>query len=101
MNIRITFLLSLFLVVGLQAQVPDSVLYKKARKIHEKVITIDTHNDINVDNFTKSKNYTQRLDTQVNLPKMSEGGVDVTWLIVYTGQEELNAAGYKLSLIHI
>ncbi|WP_276166838.1 dipeptidase [Zobellia alginiliquefaciens] len=67
---------------------------EKAKRIHEKVITIDTHNDINVHNFTDSLNYTQRLETQINLPKMDEGGLDVTWLIVYTGQDTLTSDGY-------
>ncbi|MGB5820554.1 MAG: dipeptidase [Saonia sp.] len=67
---------------------------EKAKRIHDKVITLDTHNDINVKNFTDSINYTQNLDTQVNLPKMVEGGLDVTWLIVYTGQDSINADGY-------
>tara|TARA_R110002020_G_scaffold21009_3_gene71283 strand:- start:40460 stop:41749 length:1290 start_codon:yes stop_codon:yes gene_type:complete len=70
-------------------------LEEKARAIHDKVITIDTHNDINVKNFTDSINYTQNLDTQVNLPKMEEGGLDVSWLIVYTGQDSLTVTGYK------
>ncbi|MCX2719579.1 dipeptidase [Lentiprolixibacter aurantiacus] len=70
-------------------------LEEKARKIHREVITIDTHNDINVRNFTDSVNYTQNLDTQVNLPKMEEGGLDVAWFIVYTGQDSLTAAGYE------
>ncbi|NNK19222.1 MAG: membrane dipeptidase, partial [Maribacter sp.] len=65
------------------------------KKIHENVITIDTHDDINVKNFTDSINYTQRLSTQVNIPKMQEGGLDVAWLIVYTGQDSLNATGYE------
>ncbi|TMU56424.1 dipeptidase [Flagellimonas algicola] len=69
-------------------------LEEKAQKIHQKVITIDTHDDINVKNFTDSINYTQRLETQINLPKMEEGGLDVAWLIVYTGQDSLNAEGY-------
>ncbi|WP_029036870.1 dipeptidase [Salinimicrobium xinjiangense] len=77
------------------AQSTNEDLQEKARRIHEKVITIDTHNDINVNNFTAEKNYTQNLDTQVTLPKMEKGGVDVSWLIVYTGQESLDAAGYK------
>jgi membrane dipeptidase len=68
---------------------------EKIKEIHEKIITIDTHDDINVKNFTDSINYTQRLSTQVNIPKMEEGGLDVAWLIVYTGQDSLNAAGYK------
>ncbi|MGB5700062.1 dipeptidase [Muriicola sp.] len=74
---------------------PEEELSAKAKRIHESVITIDTHDDINVKNFTDSVNYTQRLETQVNLPKMTEGGLDVAWLIVYTGQDSLNAAGYQ------
>lgn len=70
-------------------------LEERAKLIHEKVITIDTHDDINVKNFTDSLNYTQRLDTQVNLPKMEEGGLDVAWLIVYTGQDTLTTQGYQ------
>lgn len=66
-----------------------------AKKIHDSVITIDTHNDINVKNFTDSINYTQRLETQINLPKMEEGGLDVSWLIVYTGQDSLTTKGYE------
>lgn len=69
-------------------------LEEKARRIHDAVITIDTHDDINVKNFTDSINYTQNLDTQVNLPKMKEGGLDVAWLIVYTGQDTLSTDGY-------
>lgn len=69
-------------------------LEEKAKKIHEKVITIDTHDDINIKNFTDSINYTQNLDTQINLPKMEAGGLDVAWLIVYTGQDSLNTEGY-------
>ncbi len=72
---------------------PDA-LRGKAERIHEKVITIDTHDDINVRNFTDSVNYTQRLETQVNLPKMKEGGLDVAWLIVYTGQDSLTPSAY-------
>ena len=66
-----------------------------AKSIHEKVITIDTHCDINVNNFTDSINYTQELDTQITLPKMIEGGLDVAWFIVYTGQDTLSTEGYQ------
>ncbi|MGB5554797.1 MAG: dipeptidase [Flavobacteriaceae bacterium] len=67
---------------------------EKANRIHQKVITIDTHDDINVNNFTDSVNYNQRLNTQVNLPKMVEGGLDVAWFIVYTGQDSLTSENY-------
>ena len=69
-------------------------LLARASAIHKKVITIDTHNDINPDNFIPDKNYTMDLDTQVTLPKMQQGGLDVSWLIVYTAQKNLDAAGY-------
>ena len=60
----------------------DAALIQKARAIHDRVITLDTHADINPDNFTRAKNYTQRLDTQVNLPKMIDGGLDASFFIV-------------------
>src|SRR5210317_529542 len=84
--------LGLILAIGCTTQ--TETLEKKARRIHESVITIDTHDDINVANFTDSINYTQRLNTQVNLPKMDEGQLDVAWLIVYTGQGDLTEDGY-------
>jgi membrane dipeptidase len=72
----------------------DAALIQKARAIHDRVITLDTHADINPDNFTRAKNYTQRLDTQVNLPKMVEGGLDAAFFIVYVGQGPLTPEGY-------
>jgi membrane dipeptidase len=72
---------------SLSGQAPaDEALVKKARAIHDKVIALDTHDDIDPANFTAERNYTQRLDTQVNLPKMVEGGLDAAFFIVYVGQ---------------
>jgi len=79
---------------GETQQKAEMSLEERAQMIHEKVITIDTHDDINVKNFTDSINYTQKLDTQVNIPNMEEGGLDVAWLIVYTGQDSLTDIGY-------
>ena len=76
-------------------QVPDVSLLQKAQLIHLTTTTLDTHDDINVKNFTDSLNYTQNIDTQVNLPKMQAGALDVAWFIVYTGQGELTPEGYK------
>ena len=59
------------------------------------IITIDTHDDINVINFTDSLNYSMNTDTQVNLPKMEAGGLDVAWFVVYTGQGNLDKEGYE------
>ena len=72
----------------------DQIL-SKATEIHNRVITLDTHDDISTSNFTAEKNYTADLGNQVNLPKMKEGGLDVAWFIVYTGQGDLNEEGYS------
>lgn len=76
------------------SQMTEDELIEYAKGIHERVITLDTHDDINTSNFTEETNYTQRLSSQVNLPKMVEGGLDVAWFIVYTGQGELTEEGY-------
>jgi len=73
----------------------NSVKKLTPEQIHNKIITIDTHDDIDVNNFTDSLNYTSDTETQVNLPKMIKGGLDVSWFIVYTGQGDLTPEGYK------
>lgn len=73
----------------------EAQLIAKAQAIHDKVITLDTHCDINIKNFTDTINYTQDLENQVTLPKMKAGGLDVAWFIVYTGQDTLAPVGYE------
>lgn len=73
----------------------DEALLEKAKEIHENIITIDTHADININNFTEDRNYTMDLENQVTLPKMEAGGLDVAWFIVYTGQDELTEEAFK------
>ncbi len=72
----------------------EAELVERARGIHERVITLDTHNDISASDFTAERNYTMELPTQVNLPSMEEGGLDVSWMIVYVGQSELTPEAY-------
>ena len=67
----------------------EDALVKKARAIHDRVIALDTHVDISPEVFTAERNYTQRLDTQVDLPKMTEGGLDAVFMVVYVGQPSL------------
>ena len=81
-------------LVRLQGQAPapptasEARLVARARAIHDRVITLDTHIDINPANFDWSRNYTLDLDTQVNLPRMRQGGLDVGFFIVYVGQSD-------------
>ena len=77
-----------------QSNKADEAIIEKAKQIHENVIVLDTHCDINLTNFTSNRNYTQDTPSQVNLPKMIEGGMDVAWFIVYTGQGPLTENGY-------
>jgi len=91
----IASLTALFLItVTSPAQTNDAALIAKAKAIHEHVIKLDTHNDIDPANFTPDCNYTMRLTTQVNIPKMVEGGMDVSFMIVYVGQGPLTPEGY-------
>ena len=76
------------------AQSNDAALIAKAKAIHGRVLKLDTHNDIDPANFTADCNYTMRLTTQVNLPKMVEGGMDVSFMIAFVGQGPLTQEGY-------
>ena len=90
--ILIVSIISIYL---LKVKNDNNNLLKKAKIIHKNIITLDTHCDIDVKNFTESVNYSNNIDTQCNIPKMEIGGLDVAWFIVYTGQGELNTKGYE------
>jgi len=90
-NLGILFLAASVVIL---AQTDDAALIVKARAIHDRVLKLDTHNDIEPSNFTADCNYKMRLTTQVNLPKMVEGGMDVSFMIVYVGQGPLTPEGY-------
>jgi membrane dipeptidase len=81
--------------VAQQTPAADDALVAKARQIHERVIALDTHNDISPNNFTAERNYTQDLGNQVNLPKMVKGGLDASFFIVYVGQDRSEKAFTK------
>jgi membrane dipeptidase len=92
-----------------QAICNEHLLIQEARAIHDRIITLDTHIDFAPANLAGERNYTERLETQFNLPKMIEGGLDALFLVVYVGQtreaqnpEALKPAGfgraYKLAV---
>lgn len=71
-------------------------LYQRAVAIHKRIIALDTHADIDVQNFTTEQNYTQEdFWTQISLPRMERGGLNALFLIVYTPQGELTDKGYQ------
>jgi membrane dipeptidase len=80
----------------------ESALLIHARAIHEKIITLDTHVDFSPADLVGERNYTLRLETQFNLPKMSDGGLNALFFVVYVGQtretqnpDALKPAGYE------
>ena len=75
----------------------EEMLVKKARAIHEKVITLDTHIDFSPGDLVGERNYTQRLETQFNLPNMIDGGLDALFFSIYVGQtrETQNPDAFK------
>src|SRR5262245_63830251 len=84
-----------------QTSCAEDTLVKKARAIHEKVITLDTHIDFAPGDLAGERNYSQGLETQFNLPKMIDGGLDALFFSIYVGQtreaqnpDAFQAAGY-------
>jgi len=85
-----------------QTSPAEDALIKRARAIHEKVINLDTHIDFEPANLTGERNYTQRLETQFNLPNMIDGGLDALFFSIYVGQtreaqnpDAFTSAGYE------
>ena len=75
----------------------DAALVARARAIHQRVLTLDTHVDINANQFNPndSVNFAKGVPgRQVDLPKMEAGGYDAVFLAVYQGQGPLDSAGY-------
>lgn len=71
---------------------PD--LEARARAIHQRVIVIDTHDDISSNFASDASDPGAREGRQVTLPKMREGGLDVAFFVVYVGQTERTPENY-------
>ncbi len=87
-------LLSLAALPVLAAPLEDAALEAKARAIHERVMTLDTHVDIPLDYATHGTDPGGFTKGQVDLPKMRAGGLDAAFFIVYTPQGPLTDEGY-------
>ncbi len=87
-------------------------LTARARAIHARLLTLDTHKDIDSklapealpeapatrEEFRRRFDPTVRGSQQVDFPKMREGGYDCAFFIVFTPQGQLTAAGFQKSL---
>lgn len=64
---------------------------KKARKIHEKIITVDTHVDTPMALLDEGFDIGKRNappKSRVDFPRMEEGGLDAIFFAAFTGQKE-------------
>ena len=87
-HLRPALLLALLTpAVAARAQ-DDAALVARARAIHDRVMTLDTHVDISPAAFRRDTlNYVTGITrNQVDIPKMEAGGLDAAFLIVYVGQ---------------
>ena len=88
--------------------ISDAEAIARARALQDRIITIDTHDDIPL-NFATPEVDPLNADRQVNLEKMKAGGLDVGFFIVYVGQTPRTPENYarakseaqtKFSAIH-
>jgi membrane dipeptidase len=83
-------LLALFLVLGSCGD-REAAIQKKADKIHEAVLTVDTHCDTPMRLTRAGFDLGKRNDDGcVDFPRMKEGGLDAEFFAVYIGQGPRN-----------
>src|SRR5690606_26262285 len=82
-------------VAGCAAGVSEDEIVARAREIHDRVLTLDTHVDIPFNYATEEVDPGVRGNFQVDLPKMREGGLDAAFFIVYVGQTERTPENYE------
>ncbi len=74
----------------------EEEILAEARRIHDAVLTLDTHIDIPFDYATEEVDPGNRNeDFQVDYPRMREGGLDAGFFIVYYGQTERTPENYE------
>jgi membrane dipeptidase len=71
----------------------DDDILQRAREIHARVMTLDTHVDIPL-NFATSEHDPLDAEAQVNLQKMQSGGLDTAFFVVYVAQQQRNQGNY-------
>ena len=102
---KILLLSAIFMLLSTAYQPREKeTLAQKAARIHNSVLTVDTHCDTPMNLYGSDFNVAERhdaktTDTKVDLPRMKEGGLDAQFWAVFLGQgkrtEEGNASANK------
>ena len=66
--------------------VSEAETFKKAKDLHSRILSIDTHCDTPLEFKRPGFNIGKRENNQVNIPKMEEGMLDAIFFAAYTGQ---------------
>jgi membrane dipeptidase len=87
--------LSVLLVLIIQ------LVQAQSNKLHHKAILADTHNDILSSAMLDGKDISHRINEgHSDLDRWKEGGVDVQFFSVWTGEKARTAAGFYQDAIH-
>jgi membrane dipeptidase len=88
----------LLLAAPVFAGVPDAAAYRQARLLHDRFIALDTHFDTAANlakpGWSVADRHTVASGSQVDLPRMKEGGIDGGWWTIYTGQGDRTPAAH-------
>lgn len=90
-------------VLALSLAIPASAqddVSPEVREIHERLLVLDTHLDTPARMDDGSWDFSERHryewdGSQVDLPRMVEGGLDGGFFVIYTRQGELTPEGYR------
>jgi membrane dipeptidase len=98
---RIVFSAVLLLLISCSSNQNEEALLAKARDIHFRVLTVDTHCDTPYWLLQEDWNIGERHNLEergiwscIDLPRMKEGGLDAEFFAVYVEQGECNPEGY-------
>lgn len=84
------------LILILSCQQDDRALTRKAMKIHDRVLTVDTHVDTPYLLLESGYDITKVNDIgQVDFPRMKQGGLDAVFFAVFMSQGERTKEDFK------
>jgi membrane dipeptidase len=109
---RVPIAFPFLVLAALPAQQDATELLARADAIHARILTLDTHKDIDPllapeslpadpatrERFRRKYDPSVAGDAQVDFPKMRAGGYDCAFFVVYVDQRQLNAGGYRRAL---
>lgn len=95
----LNFMLLFGLLLAASAQ-PAETLQQRAARIHQRILTIDTHVDTPLHMLNRDFDVSQRHEprergAKLDFPRMREGGLDAAFFAVFLGQGPLTEEGYQ------